>query len=100
MNWDALGALAELVAAVAVVVTLFLLLKQLRLNNVQAQQANELARADSQRDILKQVATHALLVIENPDLHTDIRACYQSWEDAPEKAKWNFELGCFVLLHR
>ena len=66
MNWDALGALAELGSAIAVVVTLFLLLKQLRLNNVQAQQAYELARADSQRDILKQVATHAMLVIENP----------------------------------
>ena len=91
MNWDALGALAELGSAIAVVVTLFLLLNQLRLNNVQAQQAYELARADSQRDILKQVATHAMLVIENPDLHTDIRTCYRSWEDAPEKAKWNFE---------
>ncbi len=91
MNWDAVGAIAELVAAATVVVTLLLLLKQLRLSNLQAQQANELARADSQRDILKQVATHSMLVIQNPGLYSDIRACYQNWEGAPEEAKSNFE---------
>lgn len=91
MNWDAVGAIAELVAAATVVVTLLLLLKQLRLSNLQAQQANELARADSQRDILKQVATHSMLVIQNPGLYSKIRDCYQNWEDAPEEAKSNFE---------
>ena len=91
MNWDAIGALAEMIAALTVVVTLLLLLKQLKLSNAQANQANELARADSQRDILKQVAGHATLTIDNPDLQSDIRGCYERWDDAPESAKWNFE---------
>ncbi|MCR9279433.1 MAG: hypothetical protein NXH85_15865 [Pseudomonadaceae bacterium] len=91
MNWDALGAIAEAIAAITVVVTLLLLLKQLRLSNSQAEQANDLARADSQRDILKQVAEHATLAIDNPQLQEDIRSCYRQWESAPASAKWNFE---------
>ena len=91
VNWDALGAIAELIAASAVLITLILLLKQLRISNAQAEQANDLARASSQRDILKQVAQHSTLVIGNPDLHADIKACYESWNDATSSARWNFE---------
>ncbi len=91
MNWDAVGAIAEAIAAVTVIVTLLLLLKQLRLSNLQAEQANALARADSQRDILKQVAAHATLAIDCPQLQDDIRTCYRAWESAPASAKWNFE---------
>ena len=91
MNWDAIGAIAEAIAAVTVVVTLVLLLKQLRLSNLQAKQANDLARADSQRDILKQVADHATLAIDNASLQEDIRSCYHTWESASASAKWNFE---------
>jgi hypothetical protein len=91
MNWDALGAIAEAVAALTVVTTLLLLLKQLRASNVQAQQANDLARAASQRDILKQVADHATLAIDNPELQADIRVCCENWEEASASAKWNFE---------
>ncbi len=91
MNWDALGAIAESIAAFTVVITLLLLLKQLRINNAQADQANQIARADSQRDILKQVADHSTLAIANAELQSDIRACYQDWENAPSHAKWNFE---------
>ena len=91
MNWEALGAIAELIAASAVLFTLILLLKQLRISNAQAEQANDLARANSQRDILKQVAQHSTLVVGNPDLHTDIKSCYKSWDDASSRARWNFE---------
>lgn len=91
MNWDAVGATAEAIAAITVIVTLLFLLKQLRLSNSQAEQANDLARADSQRDILKQVASHATLAIDNAQLQEDIRSCYQAWESAPAAAKWNFE---------
>ncbi len=40
MNWDALGAIAELIAAVAVVVTLVFLAIQIRTNNELARTAN------------------------------------------------------------
>lgn len=91
LSWEAIGAIGETLGAVAVIVTLFFLLQQLRLNNRQLRQSNELARADSQRDILKQVADHATLTISNPGLQEDIRLCYRSWADAPSTAKWNFE---------
>ncbi len=91
MNWDAIGAVAELIAALTVVITLILLLKQIRISNTQAEQANDLARANSQRDILKQVALHSALVIDKPDLQTDIKTCYESWHNASTRARWNFE---------
>jgi hypothetical protein len=91
VNWDAVGAVAELMAAFTVVITLILLLKQLRINNAQAEQANDLARANSQRDILKQVAQHSTLVIGNPELQSDIKVCYESWNEAPSNARWSFE---------
>jgi hypothetical protein len=91
LNWEAIGAIGEILGALTVIVTLFFLFGQLRLNSRQLLQANELARADSQRDILKQVADHSTLTIAKPDLQQDIRTCYQSWIDAPAAAKWNFE---------
>jgi hypothetical protein len=103
VNWDAVGAVAEVIAALAVLVTLLLLLKQVRISNSQARQANDLARADSQRDILKQVADHSVLVIGRPELHEDIRQCYESWSRAPSRARWNFEgwaAGYFYILEQ
>ena len=91
MNWDAFGAIAEAVAALTVVITLLLLLKQLRASNDQARQANDLARAASQRDILKQVGDHATLTIGNSELQADIRSCSENWEEASANAKWNFD---------
>ena len=91
MNWEAIGALGETLAAVTVVVTLFFVLKQLRVNNQQVEQTNQLARAASQRDILKQVAEHATLILSNESLQSDIRTCYENWIEAPRSAKWNFE---------
>jgi hypothetical protein len=91
MNWDAIGATGETLAAITVVITLFFVLKQLRVNNRQVEQANQLARANSQRDILKQVAEHATLTISDEKLQSDIRSCYDSWIDAQTTAKWNFE---------
>jgi len=91
VNWEAIGAVGEIVGALAVLATLILLLKQIRIGNTQAKQANDLARADSQRDILKQVSDHAKLTISQPDLQAEIRICYKSWKNAPSAAKWNFE---------
>ena len=91
MNWEAIGAVGEIIGALAVLATLILLLKQIRISNTQAKQANDLARADSQRDILKQVSDHARLTINKPDLQAEIRLCYKSWNNAPTTAKWNFE---------
>jgi hypothetical protein len=99
MNWDALAAIAETIAALTVLVTLLFVVKQLKVNNAQAEQANQIARADSQRDILKQVADHSTLAIANAELQSDIRACYQDWEHASSDAKWNFESWASVYFY-
>jgi len=91
MNWDALRATAQTISALTVVITLLFILKQLKTSNTPSEQANQIARADSQRDILKQVAEHATLAIANAELQSDIRSCYQDREHATPSAKWNFE---------
>ena len=47
MNWDALGAIAELLGSVAVVVALLFLLKQLKTNSVMIQNSTAQGAADA-----------------------------------------------------
>jgi hypothetical protein len=47
VNWDALGAIAELLGSVAVVVTLLFLLKQLKTNSVMIQNSTAQGAADA-----------------------------------------------------
>jgi hypothetical protein len=61
MNWDAVGALAELVGAGAVVLTLIYLSIQLR-HNTQA------VRNESERGVLEDANTWMYKIIENPEL--------------------------------
>ena len=57
MNWEALGAIGDLVGGLAVVVTLGYLALQVRSANVATADANRLARAAGVRELLKAVAT-------------------------------------------
>ena len=61
MNWDAIGAVAELVGAIAVVMTLLYLAVQIR-------QSNRLSRFQSARDVFEQINDNNRLVVENQDL--------------------------------
>lgn len=47
MNWEAIGALGEIAGAVAVIVTLLYLAKQIRQNSKSLDRANEFAQASS-----------------------------------------------------
>ena len=47
MNWDAIGAIGELVGAVAVFATLFYLARQIRHSSEAQERANQLAQAES-----------------------------------------------------
>lgn len=61
MNWDAVGAIAELIGAFAVVLTLFYLSFQLRQNTRAVQQSAE-------RGILEDAGTWMYKIAENPEL--------------------------------
>jgi hypothetical protein len=58
MNWDAIGALGEVVGAVAVVVTLAYLATQVRYAKAATVDANRLVRASGVREMMLAVATN------------------------------------------
>lgn len=62
MNWDAVGAVAELLGSVAVVATLVFLIKQIRTNSVMVQNATAQAAAEAVADWSRQLT-------ENPELY-------------------------------
>jgi len=61
MNWDAIGAVGEIIGAAAVVVTLMYL-------SIQTRQANLLARASAMLQIQNQIATHRGSLAHDADL--------------------------------
>ena len=61
MNWDAIGAVGEIIGAAAVVLTLFYLAVQIR-------QSNRLSSFQTTRDIFAQFDDNNRLVVENQDL--------------------------------
>ena len=63
MNWDAIGAVAEFVGAIAVVLTLLYLAVQIR-------QSNRLSRFQSARDVFEQINDNNRLVVEAQDLRS------------------------------
>ena len=62
MNWDAVGAIAELVGSIAVVATLLFLLGQIRTNSVMIQNA-------SAQDSANAVSEWSRQLTSNPDLY-------------------------------
>lgn len=84
MNWDALGAIAELIGAIAVVLTLLYLAVQIR-------QSNRLSRFQTSRDIFGQFDDNNRLVVESQDLRKLAFKTHESLTD--EEAK---QLAVFV----
>ena len=71
MNWDAIGAIAEFVGAIAVVLTLMYLAVKIR-------QSNRLSRFQSSRDVFQQIDDNNRLVVENQDLRALAAKTYDS----------------------
>jgi hypothetical protein len=65
MNWDAIGAVGEIVGAIAVVATLIYLASQVRYAKAAASDANRLERASGVREMIMEY-------IRNPDLRTPL----------------------------
>jgi hypothetical protein len=61
MNWDALGAIAELIGAIAVVVSIVYLATQIRLSNT-------LALTQTRRDMLHAVQQELYKIVDYPEI--------------------------------
>ncbi|MFT5562527.1 MAG: hypothetical protein ACI9B8_001957 [Sulfitobacter sp.] len=99
MNWEALGAIGELVAATGVMGTLLFVGIQVRLSNRQTSQANKIARGASQRDLLKQTAGFFQITFDNPTVLQDIRLGLMSYDNASHETQANFGTWAFALMH-
>ena len=81
MNWDGIGAIAEVFGAIAVLVTLIYF-------SVQIRQSNKLAEAESQRELMTlDVFTP---VVEDPNLTSEFRACLNRYEEQDPNVKTRF----------
>jgi len=81
MNWDAIGAIAELFGAAAVLVTLVYFSLQIR-------QSNRLAEAESQRELMKLDVFTPL--VADPNLTREFRACLNRYEEQNSDVKTRF----------
>ncbi len=92
MNWDALGAIAELVGSVAVFVTLLFLLKQLKTNSVMIQNSTAQGSADS-------VAAWARQLTENQELYRVYRMGLKNDSELSRDERGLFDLILFQAFH-
>jgi hypothetical protein len=88
VNWDALGAIAELLGSVAVVVTLIFLLKQLKTNSVMIQNSTAQGAADS-------IAAWARQLTENPELYRIYRVGLKGDSELSRDERGLFDLILF-----
>ena len=83
MNWEAIGAVGEVVGAVAVVVTLIYLTVQLRQNTQSAQNA-------SWQSITRQLSDLDVTEAVDPELSTFFKIAEESPEDISPEQYWKF----------
>ena len=88
MNWDAIGAIAELVGAVAVVVTLIYLAIQIR-------QSNTSARVAARLEMTRQYSDFADGLINNPEANRVLRSGL-----AEEQLNESDQLMFAALMHK
>jgi hypothetical protein len=68
MNWDALGAIGEIIGAIAVVITLIYLAIQLRQNNRQISENTKVARLAARDTTQQAFSRYRHLIANSPDL--------------------------------
>ena len=87
MNWDAIGAIGEIIGAAAVLITLIAIYFQQR-------KIHALSRAENQRQILTSTRDLMEFVSDHPSALESIRSCLQNYEDAPSQAQVHFSNYC------
>jgi hypothetical protein len=91
LNWDAIGAIGELTAAVAVIGSLLFVGSQLR-------QAIFIEQANAQRDMLRQSSDFMSSTSKDPELFEAVRECLQEFNEAAPLARDRFNSWAFTLL--
>ncbi|MCX2983126.1 hypothetical protein EYC98_19870 [Halieaceae bacterium IMCC14734] len=88
MDWNALGAIAELLGSIAVIVTLLFLLKQLKTNSVMIQNSTAQGAADA-------IAAWARQLTENPELYRIYRIGLKDDSELSREERGLFDLTLF-----
>jgi hypothetical protein len=83
MNWDAISAISDLLASLAVIASLVYL-------GIQVKQSNKFAHGQSRRDYIDKGQQEIFLAFENPKLFAWMTAAQLSGED-------KVKLHCFLL---
>jgi hypothetical protein len=90
MNWDALGAIAELIGGVAVLITLVYLATQVR-------QSNQMQRQQISTEQTNRYHANAHILASNPELVTIYRKAMVG-EDLTEEERWRFGSFMYALV--
>jgi hypothetical protein len=90
MQLQSIYFVAEIISAVAVIASLIFVGVQLRQTNTQTTQANKIASADSQRDLLKTASAWLLLTLDKPRVLNDVRQALMEYDTASHETKANF----------
>jgi hypothetical protein len=88
MNWDAVGAIAELLGSLAVVATLIFLIRQIRTNSVMVQNATSQGAAEAIADWARQLT-------ENPELYKIYRTGLKDDSSLNREDRGRFDLVLF-----
>ena len=88
MNWEALGAIGEIVGAVAVILTLGYLAVQIRQNT-------RAIRASAHQDTTRDVSEFLSRVADSPDLARILRVGMKNWDDLDEDERMRFSMLLF-----
>ncbi len=91
MNWQAIGAVGELAAAVAVVASLIFVGYQLR-------QSRFIEKANAQRDLLVQAREWMSILASDEELFDSVRTCLNDFNESEPLDKERFSSWAFNLL--
>lgn len=98
MNWDAIGAIAELAGAIGVILSLAYLAMQIRQNTGQMERTTRAARGAAYQDALVNYQSYLTPVAENGELAEIFRKGLQDFDELSEVERFRFMwiLGGFV----
>ena len=92
MNWEAIGAFAELLGSLAVVVTLIFLLKQIKTNSIMIQNSTAQGAADA-------VAAWSRQLTNDPELYRIYRAGLKDDSTLSKEERGLFDLVMFQAIN-
>ncbi len=92
MTLESIYYIGQTIAVVAILGSLIAIYFQMR-------QGQALARADSQRDLLKSIGVFLQMTLDNPRVLRDVRLGLQEYDTASHETKSNFTTWAFAYLH-